>query len=762
MPLGKKDKLYEVIKEGEDNILKIDTNSWPYLPSIENNPLVMSRIIELLVENPNVTRIVFNQRRNYIYNYDQTLMLNEVANIYNHLVKQKRLLSLGVISRGMIYERLYQGWRVTLQNIVLNLLKADPIGAYVEVIRLMREEKINIEKTDLLEEMQVRNNYLELLSTLKRLFENTRLIILAKPYIAGYSIMGDRNLYRLFFSPEITPDFMFTRLMAEQPLNAEQIDIYKLDKDTEINILKIPGDIKYLYHLSPPEFKLDEDKYEILDLARTAMIEHQPRREEFTDPEKMRQTFFNIGRDLILELAEHKGVQLSFKESEDLANILVRYTVGFGLIEVLLQDQKIQDITINGPIGATPMFIVHQDYDECMTNIIPSLEDGESWATKFRLVSGRPLDEANPVLDTELSLKNARARVAIISRPLNPTGLAFALRRHRDDPWTYPLFVKNRMFNALAAGLLSFLVDGSRTILFAGTRSSGKTSLLGSTLVEIMRKYRIITIEDTQELPVNALIKLGYNLQQMKVRSALTHLSSELGADEGIRTSLRMGDSSLIVGEIRSLEAQALYEAMRIGALANVVAGTVHGADPYSVYDRVVNDLKVPKTSFKATDVIVVSNPVRSADGLHKWRRVLSITEVRKHWEEDPLRENGFVDLMTYDIKEDTLKPSQDLINGDSEILKAIAGNIREFTGNWDAIWENILLRARIKEALVKFSSKLKQDYLLEAKFTVQSNDIFHQITDKVREEVGYLDSKRIYFEWEDWLKRTIKEKQLK
>ena len=269
-------------------------------------------------------------------------------------------------------------------------------------------------------------------------------------------------------------------------------------------------------------------------------------------------------------------------------------------------------------------------------------------------------------------------------------------------------------------------------------------------------------IEDTQELPIDALRKLGYNIQAMKVRSALTHVSSELGADEGIRTSLRLGDSSLIVGEIRSMEAQALYEAMRIGALANVVAGTVHGADPYSVYDRVVNDLKVPKTSFKATDVIVVSNPVRSADGLHKWRRVLSITEIRKHWEEDPLKENGFIDLMKYDTKEDTLKPTQDLINGDSEVLKAIAGNIKEFAGNWDAIWENILLRARIKEALVKYALKLKQNYLLEANFIVQSNDIFHQITDKIREEVGNIDTKRIYFEWEDWLKRTIKEKQFK
>src|SRR3989344_4293763 len=100
----------------------------------------------------------------------------------------------------------------------------------------------------------------------------------------------------------------------------------------------------------------------------------------------------------------------------------------------------------------------------------------------------------------------------------------------------------------------------------------------------------------------------------MKVQSALMKGGSELSADEGIRSSLRLGDSALIVGEIRSMEALALYEAMRIGALANVVAGTIHGDSPYGVFDRVVNDLKVPRTSFKATDIIIVANPIKSPD----------------------------------------------------------------------------------------------------------------------------------------------------
>ncbi|MBA3064114.1 type II/IV secretion system ATPase subunit, partial [Candidatus Woesearchaeota archaeon] len=449
-------------------------------------------------------------------------------------------------------------------------------------------------------------------------------------------------------------------------------------------------------------------------------------------------------------------------ELDELTNILVRYTVGFGLIEVLLKDEKVQDVTINSPMGQTPMFIVHQDFGECMTNIIPTRTESESWASKLRMLSGRPLDEANPILDTELIIPGARARVAVISAPLNPSGLAYAFRRHRDKPWTLPLFMKNRMISPLAAGLISFIVDGSRTMLVAGTRSAGKTSLLGAVMTEIMRKYRIITIEDTLELPVSSLRKLGYNIQSMKVASAMTKGTTEVSADEGIRTTLRMGDSCLIVGEVRSVEASALYEAMRVGALANVVAGTIHGDSPYGVYDRVVNDLEVPRTSFKATDIIIIANPIKSADGLHRWRRVTQITEVRKHWENDPLLEGGFSDLMKYDPKKDMLEPSKDVINGDSDVLKAIAGNVKEWASDWDAVWGNIMLRANIKKMLLDYSLKLKKPELLEADFVINANDIFHRISDKVDEEIGFLDSKKILSGWEEWLKQQIKKKPVK
>ena len=266
-----------------------------------------------------------------------------------------------------------------------------------------------------------------------------------------------------------------------------------------------------------------------------------------------------------------------------------------------------------------------------------------------------------------------------------------------------------------------------------------------------------IVAHNTAELPVESIRKLNYDILRMKVRSALVKESTEVAADEGIRTSLRLGDSSLILGEIRSLEAKALFEAMRVGALANVVAGTVHGASPYGVFDRIVNDLGVPITSFKAIDNIIVANPIKTADGLSSVKRVIQLTEVRKHWTKDPESEGGFVDLLKYNVEKDKLEPTEELINGDSEIMKSIAAGVRGWAGNWDAVYDNMLLRGKIKQEIVDMSEKLKMPILLEAEFNCLSNNMFHQFSKDVQEEVGLPESGRVFDLWEKWVKKEVR-----
>lgn len=750
---------YRVSREGGEDVLYVNYLGAPFVPSISDSPIVMEKTIDALIENPNVSRVVFVQQKNYNYDFAETSYLLEVAHLYVYLIKQERVLSREKLafSREEIFAKRY--------NEVFSflfLLKKDPIAAYADLKRLIIEANVELEKIDL-ESRRDQSNYIYLLERIFDLLEKTKMIQRVLP-LENYR-RGEREIYHRIFNPDVIPNFTFTRLVQNLPEDAEIIDQYEIkinDYDKSyVTILKKKEEAKFIYHLNPPENSLSEDYSNLLNLARGVLIEHQPKAEEFTDTERTRQVFFNISKDLLSDLAQSKGVNLSYSDLNVLATILVRHTIGFGLVEVLLQDSKLQDIYLNAPISKLPIFLRHGEYDECVTNILPSFEDVNSWAAKFRMISGRPLDEANPIMDTQLGIGEMRARIAIIQQPLSPDGLAYAIRRHRENPWTLPLFIQRKMLNPMAAGLLSFLIDGSRTMLVAGTRSSGKSSLLGSLMLEIMARHRILVLEDTLELPVESLRKLGYDILRMKVRSALLKTTTEVGAAEGIRTSLRLGDSSLIVGEVRSEEAKALYEAMRVGALANVVAGTIHGASPYGVYDRVVNDLNVPATSFKATDIIAVNNPVKSPDGLHSWRRTLQIAEVRKHWKTDPMEEKGFVDLMKYNVEKDELEPTDDLINGDSETIKDIAGNVKGWAGNWDAVYDNILLRAKMKKELVDIAEKTGNNNILEAGFTTLANDSFHKISENIISEIGLPLTERVFPEWQKWLNEEVKKKRI-
>ncbi|MFH1365505.1 MAG: type II/IV secretion system ATPase subunit [archaeon] len=751
---------YEVEREGGEDVLYINYLGAPYVPSIANSSEVMSRTIDSLIENPNVSRIVFVQQKNYNYDIRETSSLIELASLYVHLIQQERILSQGKLSPSFPE---FFPQRYNELSSFLFYLKQDPVLAHHELKRLIIESKIFIEKLDMVYKSE-QTTYLRLLEKIFGMLNNLQLIKSLLHYFPNY-IIGDREIYNRIFKPDTIPNYTFTRLVSNLPEDAEIVDQYSIgyeDYDSSlVTILRKKDESKLIYHLLPPEHSLNESQSFLLNLAKKVLIEHQPKAEEFTDTERTRQVFFNISKDLIQDLAQTNEMGINYNDLNKLSVILVRHTIGFGLLEVLLQDKNLQDISLNAPIPMTPIFVRHGKYEECSTNILPSQEDVDSWAAKFRMISGRPLDEANPILDTQLEIGKIRARIAIVQRPLSPDGLAYSIRRHREDPWTLSLFVKNKMFNPFAAGLLSFLIDGSRTLLVAGTRSSGKTSVLGSLMLEILPKYRIIVIEDSLELPVDSMRKLNYDILRLKVRSALLKTTTELSADDGIRTSLRLGDSCLIMGEVRSVEAKALYEAMRVGALANVVAGTIHGASPYGVFDRVVNDLEVPATSFKATDIIAICNPVKTPDGMHSMKRMMQISEVRKHWKQDPLEEGGFVDLLNYNVEKDELEPSEDLINGDSEIIKSVASTVKGWAGNWDATYDNILLRAKIKQEIVSVAEKIGDESLLESNFTAFSNHNFHKISEEIMEEIGLPLSEKVFPLWQKWLNEEIQKKKI-
>lgn len=734
----------------KDGVIKVRCLGCIYGSSHEDFGECFARTIDKLVETKGATNIVLSQNREREYDRNQSDLMLEISNVLR-----------AAIDRGLIDARNFPDKEclpqlvnryAKLRRIIIEDLRHDPAGAYVELTRELRHARIS----DPAGKGCTSKFADTILEPIHTLLGKTKLIQMALPNLSGYHV-GDRSFYRDVFHPVLKPNFMYTKYVAQPPAQGKIISKYTLSNGVRIEIYEVAGRARKLYYAQPPEFTLSEEKYILLDAARRYIAAHRPKETEFAQPEKMRGIFRNIVYDLIADIASHMKLALKKDELDELTEILTRYTVGLGILEILLADENVQDVFVNSPVGERPVELKHGEFDECETNLIPTIEDADTWATRFKIMSGRPLDEANPVLDTEMSTPGGRARVSVIQRSLSPEGLGFAIRRHRDRPWTYPLFVDKRYMNPLFAGLMSFIIDGGRSLLVAGTRGAGKTSFLGATMLEIMRKTRIVTVEDTLELPVTHMRELGFNIERMKSRSVITRVETELPAEEAIRTALRLGDSALIIGEVRSTEAKALYEAMRVGALANTVAGTIHGDSPYGVFDRVVNDLNVPTTSFKATDFIVVCNAFHTADGFHSFRRVAGITEVRKHWKDDPQREGGFVALMEYSAKDDTLKPTDTLLNGESEILNAISNNVREFSGRWDVVWDNIMLRGNIKLAILDYAKKLNKPEVMEAPFVVKSNNAFHMISDQLRREVGAIDTKRAFDMWNDWAKKEMR-----
>ena len=723
-----------------------------YGASIEDYPEVMSRVINILQEIPEAGSVVLSESREYEYEKSQIRLLREIAESIRSISSQ------GYLSQDIERDKcsqLYEKHLPEVQETVFDQLRRDPVGAYVELRRKKRHMKQDQQHAYPQQKRCLKYFIQDVLDPVMDTLEECEMIQKAQDYLTGYHV-GDREIYREFFHPLVRPNFMLTKYMSLPPERGEEKDRYQVQEDVEVSIYEVPDQTRPVYHVNPPEFNLPEEKYKLLDAARRFMASHSPEEGEFAQPDRMQEVFENIGRDMLRDIASQMGMNLSLEELEALTGILNRYTSGLGVLELLISDPKVEDIYINSPIGDSPIYLTHQDFEDCETNLIPTKEEAESWATRFRIQSGRPLDEANPVLDTETEVKGGKARVAVIQENLSPDGLAFTLRRHRSRIWTLPLFIKNNTINSIGAAVLSFLVDGNRSHLFAGTRGAGKTSLMSAAMLEIMKNHRIVTVEDTLELPIPQMKDLGYNMERMKSRSVITQVESEMSADNAIRTSLRLGDSALIIGEVRSDEAQALYEAMRVGAVANFVGGTIHGEDAYSVFDRVVNDLNVPRTSFKATDIIVSVNKIRSPDGLETYRRVTGITEVRKEWEEDPLKEDAFVELMRYDSNKDELVPTDTLLNGESEIISRISDNIKGYKNNWEAVWDNIQLRKKIKEAIVEKAEETGNDELLEAEFVSKCNQRYHILSNRVREEYGEQDTERIYARWKEWLDRQV------
>ena len=344
-----------------------------------------------------------------------------------------------------------------------------------------------------------------------------------------------------------------------------------------------------------------------------------------------------------------------------LARTLSKHTSGYGVLEDLFADPGLSDVYVTSPVSNNPVRVV-VDGRSMATNVHLTSAGARALASRVRRTSGRAFSRATPTVDATASLENGTGvRVAGVTDPV-AEGVAFAFREEADDRFTLPALVANDTMSADAAAFLSVAIERNAAALIAGTRGSGKTTLLGTLLYELSPGTRTVLIEDTPELPVGPLQSVGRDVQALRTG---TGDGPEITPDEALTTALRLGDGALVVGEIRGGEARVLYEAMRVGANANAVLGTIHGDGAHEVYERVVSDLGVEPSSFGATDLVVTVQAVRTPNG--RERRLASIEEV--HAAGDDVR---FESL--YELDGDRAVSTGRIDRGESRIVDRLAG----------------------------------------------------------------------------------------
>jgi len=671
------------VRAAKKNLI-FDCRECPYGASLADDWACRFHAINALREL-DADIIVLAEVYERVYNEEQTKMLKEIADLINKF-EAEGVWSYAHLGDPNVEEEATFGERHDIiVRIAQDLIAYDPISAYLTCLSEVKRETNRIRELKAAN-MRYAEIYLKNLLAIKKAFENTRMIKKVRLLATKLKEFPEpEKVYKSLFEVEVKPSFIGTRLVFGEEEKLELLDTYSV-KDASVQIFEHPSKPQKIYILNTPEYTLPPSQYFILSKAREIVATYKPGRTSLATVARSRKYFERIYQATIRDLCHKYGIELAPDEIEALSRIVARYTVGYGILEILLSDRNITDIYIDSPIGLKPIYIVHRNYGQCITNVLYSDEEAKAFVSKLRAMSGRPFDEAHPVLDYDL--QDLETRVAVIGPPMAPDGVAFALRLHKVTPWTLPQFIDVKMLNPLAAGLLAFFIQNQSTMLICGSRGAGKTSLMGSLILEILQNTRILVQEDTLEIPVPYMKNIGFNIQRLKTRSpiAAAGAEGEVAPEDALRTALRLGDSALILGEVRSTEAKVLYEAMRVGAAGNVVMGTIHADSAYAVWDRVVNDLGVPTTSFKATDLVVVARPIRFGGSLKRHRRVIQITEIKKHWLHDPEAEGGLLDLMYYEAKKDNLELLEDNLKE-----SAIFQKISRLTGlTYQGVWDNI------------------------------------------------------------------------
>jgi pilus assembly protein CpaF len=318
-----------------------------------------------------------------------------------------------------------------------------------------------------------------------------------------------------------------------------------------------------------------------------------------------------------------RRVTLSTQTRAQLLAALLADILGFGPLEVLLNDEAISDIMVNGP---NKVYI--ERGNKMMRAAIKFDSDAHLMQIISRIVTGvgRRVDESSPMVDARLP---DGSRVNVIIPPLAVRGAAVTIRKMRRDPLQIADLIKNQTLTEEMAAFLKACVNARMNIVVAGGGSSGKTTTLNVLSSFIPGDERIITIEDAAELQLR-------QVHVINLESRPTNVEGKGGVSirDLVINTLRMRPDRIVVGEVRSGEALDMLQAMNTGHDGSLT--TVHSNTPRDTISRLetlvlMAGMELPSRAIReqiasAINIIIQQNRLR--DGTRKITYISEVTGI--------------------------------------------------------------------------------------------------------------------------------------
>jgi type IV secretion system protein VirB11 len=176
---------------------------------------------------------------------------------------------------------------------------------------------------------------------------------------------------------------------------------------------------------------------------------------------------------------------------------------------------------------------------------------------------GTVADAEHPIVEGELPIERIRFEglmPPVVRRP------CFARRKPAQVLFTLDDYIRGRIITEKQADVLRDAIDRRQNVVIAGPTGSGKTTLAGALINEMVGRSnlseRYVIIEDTLEIQCRA-----ENFVQL-------HTSEAADITRLVRATMRLRPDRIIIGEVRGAEALALLKAWLTGHPGGVT--TIH------------------------------------------------------------------------------------------------------------------------------------------------------------------------------------------